>query len=267
MQCNEVEQLLIDFLDGQLHPADEEALQKHLQTCEACVNVLEQYKMLFRSIEENKFENPGPALREKFDIMLQSEINIYKTSRTLPETEGEKVIPIKKYSLWLRIAASIILLASGIWIGSKVTPTSNDSEQIAQLRSQVNDVKEVLTLNLLNEESASERIRAVNYAEEINNPDEKIVTALIATMNEDKNVNVRLTALYALARFSDKTAVTDSLIVSLKKQTDPIMQIALINILTEKKETKAKELIREILLDKNTLKPVKDIAQKGLNLL
>jgi hypothetical protein len=45
------------------------------------------------------------------------------------------------------------------------------------------------------------------------------------------------------------------------------MQIALINILTEKKESKAKQPIREILQDKNTLPPVKDIAQKGLKLL
>ena len=35
----------------------------------------------------------------------------------------------------------------------------------------------------------------------------------------------------------------------------------------EQKETKAKESIREILQDKNTLPPVKEIAKKGLTLL
>lgn len=266
MQCNEVESLLIDFLDGNLHPADKGELQKHLQTCEVCRKTLDEYKQLFQSIENNKFERPGRALREKFDAMLQAEINIYKTS----DTSRGKILerPRKKYSLLYRIAASILLFASGLVIGIKALPERNsNSKQIAELRDEVNDVKEVLTLNLLNEESASERIKAVSYAEEINNPDQKIMSALVTTMNEDKNVNVRLTALYALAKFYGRRAVTDSLIASLKKQTDPIMQIALINVLTEKKESKAKESIREILTDKTTLKPVKDIAQKSLSLL
>jgi hypothetical protein len=266
MQCNEVESLLIDFLDGNLHPADRGELQKHLQSCEACQKTLEEYKLLFQSIEKNKFEIPGPALREKFDAMLQAEINIYKTSDTSRDTVHER--PLKKYSVLYRIAASIILFAAGLVIGVRLLPERNaNSKQIAALRDEVNDVKEALTLNLLNEESASERIKAVSYAEEINNPDPKIMNALVATMNEDKNVNVRLTALFALAKFYGRQAVTDSLITSLKKQTDPIMQVALINVLTEKKESKAKELIREILSDKNTLKPVKDIAQKSLSLL
>ena len=54
---------------------------------------------------------------------------------------------------------------------------------------------------------------------------------------------------------------------SLPRQTEPIMQIVLINILTERKESKAIGPIRDILSDKKAIKPVKDIAQKGLQLL
>lgn len=86
-------------------------------------------------------------------------------------------------------------------------------------------------------------------------------------MNEDKNVNVRLAALYAVSKFSDNRKINDALVTSLAKQTEPLMQIALINILTEKKESKAKAPIREILQDEKTLPPVKEIAQKGLKLL
>ena len=270
MECYEADSLLIDFLDGQLNSSDKEAVQQHLQTCEACRQALEEYRKLFSTIDKNKFEKPSPALREKFDIMLQSELNIDSTSRIIRDEESKKVVPMKKQSLWLRIAASIILIAGSIWVGTKLSSpdlTPDNSAQIADLRNEVNEMKQQLMLNLLNEESASERIKAVSYAEEMNNPDTKIIAALIGTLNEDKNVNVRLAALYSVAKFSDNPAVMDSLIASLKKQTEPIIQIALINFLTEKKETKAKEPIREILQNKKTLKPVKDIAQKGLNLL
>jgi len=121
--------------------------------------------------------------------------------------------------------------------------------------------------DLLNDESASERLRAVNYVEEIGTPDKKIVAALINTINTDKNVNVRLAALNAMNKFSGSQAVRDSLVASLSKQTEPIMQIVLINMLTESKEQKARAPIEKILLDKNVLPPVKEIAQKGLKQL
>jgi hypothetical protein len=269
MECYEVESLLIDYLDAQLHPGDKKALEQHMQSCQTCSNTLEEYKQLFHSIAENKTERPGPALREKFDIMLQSELNIDTTTRIIKEEEDNKVISIKRKPLLLRIAASIILVTLGVWAGTQLkqgNSTGNTSE-MADLKSEVKEMKEALLFNMLNEESASERIKAVSYADEISNPDTKIINALLETMNEDKNVNVRLAALYSVSKYTDNKSVSDSLVASLRKQTEPLMQIALINILTEKKETKAIGPIRDILQDKKTLQPVKDIAQKGLNLL
>jgi len=121
-----------------------------------------------------------------------------------------------------------------------------------------------MLLNLLNEESASDRIRAVGYADEINNPDPKIIHALINTLNEDKNLNVRLAAVNSLAKYSGNPMVVDSLIASLGKQTEPLLQIVLIKVLTDQKQTKAIEPIKAILSNKQTLQPVKDIAEQGL---
>ena len=271
MQCYEAESLLIDYIDNQLHPGDKAPLEQHLQGCPSCRQTLEEYRTLFATIESDKAVKPGPALREKFENMLQSELNVESTARIVQmekeRTDG-KIIPLKRTSILFRIVASIVLIASGIFIGSFLAVNrTNGSVEVADLKNEVNEMKETLMFNGLMEESASERIKAVSYADDMQDPDSKIVTALINTMNEDKNVNVRLAALYAIAKFSDNSAVTNALIASLSKQTEPLMQIALINILTEKKETKAKEQIKEILQDKNTLPPVKEIAQKGLQLL
>jgi len=268
MQCYEAESLLIDYLDAQLHPGDKAPLEKHLQQCESCRKMLEEYRALFAAIQSDKAVKPAPALRDKFENMLQSELNI-ETAASIADTHKEepKVITKKTPSVFLRIAASIILIAAGIFIGIAVTKGGSTNKEVAGLKTEVKEMKETLMINLLAEESASERIKAVSYADDISEPDDNMVKALIATMNEDKNVNVRLAALYAVAKFSDDRNVSNALVSSLGRQTEPLMQIALINILTEKKETKAKESIREILKDENTLPPVKVIAQKGLKLL
>lgn len=269
MECNEVESLLIDYLDAQLHPGDIKALEQHLHVCEACRQKLTEYKILFTSIAQDITRQPGPALREKFDIMLQSEFNIEGTTRILKEQEAGTIIKMRKKSLLLKIAASIILVTIGVLAGTQFRQgsTGNNTIQMADLRNELKDMKEVLLVTMLNQESASERIKAVSYADQIKDPDPRIINALLTTMNEDKNVNVRLAALNAIVKYGDTRSVSDSLVASLKRQTEPIMQIALINILTEKKETKAVGPIRDILRDKNTLQPVKDIAQKGLTLL
>lgn len=266
MECFEAESMLIDYIDAQLPAAQQKVLEQHLRECETCRHALEEYKQLFSSISENKTEKPGPALKEKFDIMLQSELNIDATTHILKDPEAGRVIPLKQKPLWLRIAASIILVALGVLAGMQLKPggTGSTATELADLKTEVTEMKEAMLFNMLNEESASERIKAVSYAEGISNPDHRIISALLATMNEDKNVNVRLAALYAVSRY---TGISDSLIASLGKQTEPLMQIALINILTEKKETKAIGPIRDLMQDKKTLQPVKDIAQKGLNLL
>ena len=95
-------------------------------------------------------------------------------------------------------------------------------------------------------------------------PDQKVIGALVNTLNHDKNVNVRLASLYSLARFADNPAVRDSLVSSLPGQTEPLIQVVLINILAEKKEHRAIAPIRDILSKEKDLKEVREAAEKGL---
>jgi hypothetical protein len=80
-------------------------------------------------------------------------------------------------------------------------------------------------------------------------------------------VNVRIAAAYSLARFSNRKEVRDTLVASLGKQTEPIIQVILMNILVEMKETRAVQPMKQIITDENSLQEVKDVAQKGVTTL
>ena len=107
----------------------------------------------------------------------------------------------------------------------------------------------------------------MSYAEQMNDPGQEVISALINTLNLDQNVNVRLAALSSISKFSSNQVVRDSLVNSLRYQREPIVQIVLINMLTDRKEKKAMRAIKDIISDKSTLAPVKDAAEKGLKLL
>lgn len=259
MTCKEIEPLLLDYLE-QASDHYREEIKQHLLTCENCRLELEEMTRISHAIDREVPEKPGPSLREKFQAMLEAEIQILHSPQAGKRSQIAWLSPVWK------VAAILIILLGGIWIGTllKTRGTSGAPDQIVELRREVKEMKEVLLFSLLNDESATQRIKAVSYAEAMSNPDQKVIDALLNTLDHDNNVNVRLASLYSLARFSDKQSVRDSLIESLKIQTEPIIQVVLINILAEKKEIKAIAPIREILSNKKTLQEVKDIAQKGL---
>ena len=78
------------------------------------------------------------------------------------------------------------------------------ANELKQLHSEVSDLKKATMFTMLKEESSSDRIQAVRYVEDLDNPDQNVIEVLIKTLNNDKNVNVRMAAAYALSKFADQ---------------------------------------------------------------
>lgn len=271
MNCKDILVKLIDYLDQKLDPATTAEMRQHLETCSACSREMEEMRELLAAMQNSIQETPPPALRESFAMMLQSELNMQATTHIIEEFPAEKKSKMIRFSspVW-RVAAAVILVAAGIGIGMNLRSQSTEpttADQLVALRQEVKEMKEEVMFNLINDESASQRIKAVGYAEDMTSPDQQVIDALINTLNHDKSVNVRLASLYSLARFADRRTVRDSLVASLSIQTEPIIQVVLINLLAEKRELKAIAPIKDIMTNKKTLKEVKDAAQRSLKIL
>jgi Putative zinc-finger len=284
MNCKEIQAKLIDWLDGSLDAATAAAVGEHVVSCAECSREAKELKELLVTMEDSPMEAPPPVLRESFDTMLQSELNMLTTANIIQEfpSEGQgspgdknakggqpgKAIRLPFTAPVWRVAAALILLGSGIGIGTALkarpAPEPSTNETLAALRQEVREMKEQVMLNMIDDESASQRIKAVSYSEEMPSPNQQVIDVLVNTLNQDKNVNVRLAALYSLQRFSDRRAVRDSLVNSLRMQKEPIIQVVLINLLAEKRDARAIKPIQDIMTDKKTLKEVKDAAQRSL---
>jgi Putative zinc-finger len=267
MNCEDVQTLLPDYYDDMLSPVSRYTIQNHLKTCEACNKELHEISVLFESIAGSDLETPPSSLKENFSKMLSEEIQ--KEENKKRQHLERKIISMQTFSLLWKVAAAVIIFLGGTFLGTRLKSGNENPAytQINDLKNEVKSVKEMMMFKLLEGESASDRIQAVNYVNEMQSPDKKVIGALINTLNHDKNVNVRLASLYSLAKFSDNTVVTDSLVNSLSRQTEPVIQIVLINMLAAKKETRAIQPIRDIISNDKTIKEVKDIAAKKLKTL
>lgn len=157
-----------------------------------------------------------------------------------------------------------IILEDSTHTPSRSTAEISDTETILT-SSKSSLVRQAFFSKLSNHTSASDRYSAASSAAEIQKIDNDIIGVLVKTMNEDPNSNVRLAALESLSRFSKEPLVKKQLIKSLSIQKDPVVQIALIELLTAMREHKIIDELQKIANDETTAQPVKDEAYKSLN--
>jgi len=165
---------------------------------------------------------------------------------------------------YYRVAAAIALLIVGGGIGFWISKYNDQQHELQALANEMKATKIMMMTLIGNQQSASQRIQGVNVAMTIESADDDVVKALIKRMNEDPNTNVRLAALDALNKFHEEPLVRKALIEGLSNQKDPVVQIALIQLMVKMKEKGIVTDLKRIVDDEETMKAVKDEAYTGL---
>ncbi len=257
--CKYIQPLLIDFVDKKLDKEKTGFVRRHLESCKLCRDEVDGLVVLFDEMNKIEDEQPDENLKQNFTAMLEAEKQ--KVSKPSIKKTGRKI--------WLQsplgqVAAGVALLIAGMMLGLLIRTNSGQDMEVAELKNEVDNIKDMLILTKLDQPIASERIIAASYLEEMTTPDHRVLQALISTMNTDNNTNVRMAALNALAKFRNQQIVGDALVETLSIQTDPIIQISLINILVEMQDTRAVDKMKKILDNNNTNESVKKLAEKGI---
>lgn len=254
MNTKKIEQLLEKFLEGETTLEEEAVLQNYFQKEEVAEH-LQSYKAQFEYVTDQREESPD----EDFDAFSKIDF-----SETAEQTSG-----LNSKMVWsLRIAAGIIFLLVGFSAGLLVNDSNVSDQQVAALQEEIKEMKSTLIYGSYGTSSASQRISAVNISSSIPGDskilDSEITDILVYTLNNDENVNVREAAANALFRFSDQQRVRRALVNSLSKQNDPVMQMALINMLVEIKEKAAIKEMQKMLIDSDTREVVKTRLEVGI---
>jgi predicted Zn-ribbon and HTH transcriptional regulator len=253
MEREKLESMLIDYIDGLLNEQDRQLVEAELEQREDVRTLYNQLKEVMDKMSAASQLEPGEALKGGFDHFLMQEI------AKKPEAKSISMIP-----MFYRIAATVILLmvvgVTAYWIRRDL----QNQERIAKMERELEETKRQMMGFLNNEFSASQRIQGVSVAYKISNPDDEIVNALVSTLNNDPNTNVRLAALDALSQFTTESQVRKELIKSLSTQKDPVIQIALIQLMVNVKEKGVLKQLEKITKDTKAMKAVRDEAYSGI---
>jgi len=254
MDNEKLEMLLIDYIDGKLPEPERKQVEQELTNNENAYKLYKQLKEVIHAMDTTKELEPSHELKHQFDAMLANEINASKkTSKVVLFQPG-----------FYRIAAAVALLILGGGVGYWISKQNDQRQEIAKIKAELDRTKSMMMALIGNQQSASQRIQGVNVAMTIENADDEVVKALAKRMNEDPNTNVRLAAVEALSKFHNEPLVRKVLIEALAKQKDPVVQIALIQLMVQMKEKGIVNDLKRIVDDEKTMKAVKDEAYSGI---
>lgn len=248
--------MIIDYIDGKLNDTDRQAIEQELVKNANAYKLYEQLKEVMRVMDKSPKMEPSPKLRQRFDAMLQAEIEQEQKSKTVFFAPA-----------WYRVAAAVALLVVGGGVGYWISQQNQQRSELAELQKEMEETRRLVLAQMNNDQSASQRMLGVMAAYEsiqTNKPDDEIVDALVTTMNTDGNSNVRLAAIEALSKFTEEEKVRKALVQSLSVQNDPVVQIALIQLLVQMKEKEALKSLKQIIEDEQVLPAVKDEAHAGI---
>jgi hypothetical protein len=282
MNCNDAIELLTESLAAPLSGRAAADLTAHLAACDACRAEAAAMRRIWEELERLPDEVPGEEMRQRFTASLAPYLEPAR-GRGLSGPAGgprrafdrlgaglegwlERWLPRRPLAQAGLAAATLamgVLIGSGHGIGlpwgTRAGGAAGEPRgEIGALRDEVRSLSRLVTLSLLKQDSASERLRGVSFGRQAATGDDRVLQALLDTLRHDPDVNVRLAAVDALAPALGQSAVHDQLLQEVGKQRSPMVQIALIDLLLARDRAGSRQQLLDL-----TASPSLDATVRG----
>lgn len=267
MKCEQIAELLPDFLRGGLKREQAEIVESHLNECAECrdeVAVWEKLALLPAA-------EPSPAARWRFEQMLHA-YQAGQAEQRAAGFAGLQLTPRRAAFGWLRsplvqLAGGLALVAIGFLLGNGLNRVRSQSDDLATVRTELTNMRQLVVISMLQQQSASERLQGVSYSQREARLDPQVLAALLHTLRYDSSVDVRLAALDALSRHAGQPQVRTGITDALQAQQSPLVQVALIDQLLEWRDPDAVQRLRNFQQSPNLNPTVRERAEWAVSKL
>ena len=267
MEHQKIEALIADYLKGNIKPEQEEAFKSTLRENGYEISDLSELEALYHQMEAIDVPDPSEQMDVRFHAMLkkhkqdnqENDERIQNPFLVFKSIFSQKHLP--------QLAYSVILLMLGWALGTWLIPGSKKNAQLTQMSTEIRDMREMMVLTLIDQSSVTQRIKAVNLTNNFDQVNERVVQALLKTLNNDPNENVRLVTVEALFDFADNPIVREGLIQSIGKQESALVQLALADVMLALQEKKSVDQFRELLKRKDLNDSIRGRIEKTVSVL
>jgi len=239
-----IEIRILDYLQGRLSETERsevENLRKSSTTFDARFN---EVKQVWEGLGVRQVPEMDASVKSNFQAMLKT----FELEQHHEPTFWGSVRGMFTYTPKHNFAYAILLVcfgAFGAFLFLKHQSNVN-SGAIAE-----SDSKTQTMLSMLENPTAIERMKAVGYTQELLVVNDKVIEALLTTLDTDPNENVRLVTLDALVALADNPKVRAGLVNSIIRQDSELMQVALANAMLHLQEKSSLKPLKKLLENQN----------------
>ena len=233
--CDQAREMMAAAWASELNEGSRAQLQAHLDGCSGCAAEMALLGGMWDKLGDLPVPEPSLAMRARWE----QTIDALTASQYVPPAPRQRswwqnVWPSNP--AWQIAFAGFCLVAglgAGAYLQRGASLQASERDEVAQLRAEVASTKEMVAVSLLQQQSATERLRGVDYSSRMSSMEPQVVAALIQAVNRDSNVNVRLAAIDALGKVANNSGVRQSMQEALPQQDSPMVQAALIDYLVD----------------------------------
>jgi hypothetical protein len=272
MQCEEARDQFAEYVNGSLERERRSRIDQHLMECEPCRSEAEDLQTVWIQLGTIPSSAPGPELRARFQGVLEAYEQGLAHAPSSAHTPSRWTGMNSLLAGWwprqpaLQAGLACVLMVVGMIVGIQLRPSPSvePANQITDLRRELSDMRGMVALSLMRNESASDRLRGVNSSYQLQDPGNEVLSALIDTLLHDSNVNVRLATVDALRQFGDRPVVRRGVVDAIVREESPMVQIGLIDFVVDLHEQDAVEALRFVSENQKLDGAVRERAEKGL---
>lgn len=278
MNCQRIQDSLLDFEAGALPAAEAEGVREHLKSCPDCQRRWADLQETLVTLDRLPQPAPSPRLRNNFYAMLESQMEAGESGNPFraPRPSEHWYSFLLPHRALIQAAAAVALFGVGIALGSRVWPPSDKTSgesaaqlaatraELAQLRNQVDSVNQLVTYSLAQTQPAQARLQNVVATLGQKKTDEAELATLLGTLAFDPSTNVRLSALEALYAHADNTKVRQGVRAALPRESSPLVQVAMIDFLASVRDREAAPALEQLTRTPRTDEAVRTAAQRAL---
>lgn len=282
MICERCKEQIPEILAGRLDKAAREKVIEHMESCSACRAELAELGVVWRGLEALAVPaaEPQPAARDRFlEVLHAYEAGLEAGKAVAQAVPARQIKPAATESpapwhaaLWpsrpaWRFVMAAALLAIGVVGGKFAFQPRGENPEMAQLKGQVEGLRQMVALSMLQEQSAGNRMRGVTYSAQMAQPDSQVQQALLHALNNDPSIDVRLSTVDALEKYAGDPQIRRALIAAVPQQDSPLVQVALIDLLTQLKDKDSGPALEKLVRDRQADELVRQRAAAAMQKL
>jgi hypothetical protein len=230
MKCDQITEKFSDYLTGEIDDMSRKDIQEHVTSCNSCREELESLSAIWTKLGVLKEELPSKNLRTQFYTNLEEYKQNMRQENTLPKKRTffrrwfAPVAPVKPA---FQFSFAALFLVVGLTAGFFLSGGLRGGGEIAQLRQEIRQIRQITAVSLLRQETFREQLRNVGWRPQVGLPDEDTLSDFLRSVAGDSESAPKLAALDILSFFSESPLNEEEWADALADQTSPLVKLAL----------------------------------------